>query len=91
MNIVNSDDWRRQGQEKFLLGLTFCFQEFKSGRNSSDHEHCEFCQTKISPNEDDLQKGFTTMDGYHWVCPDCFRDFKSEFSWQLLTPPGGRG
>ena len=32
---------------------------------------------------DVLHEGFNTLDGYHWVCPTCFDDFREKFSWKL--------
>ena len=90
------DDWRRMGQEKFLPpGTTFVRRPYRAYSDSWDHDHCEFCGTKLvesgSPTArlaDVLTQGFTTTAehprgaDYHWVCEPCFRDFAEEFGWR---------
>jgi len=33
---------------------------------------------------DMLQEGYCTLDEYHWICPECFRDFREMFGWQVV-------
>lgn len=75
------EDWRRQGQERYLKGVELVFKEYRPYRKKWDHDHCEFCGKKFSLNEGDLRKGYSTKDSYHWVCEACFADFKEEFDW----------
>lgn len=75
------DDWRRQGQDKYLKGKTLIFQSYRIYRDGWDHDHCEFCSAKFSMLPDDLTEGYSTDDCYHWVCKACFEDFKGEFEW----------
>ena len=35
------------------------------------------------PQPNVLQEGYTTEDGYHWICPTCFNDFREHFGWQI--------
>jgi hypothetical protein len=77
------DDWRRQGQEKYLKGVKLVFQDFHPYRKKWDHDHCEFCGNKFSLNEGDLKKGYSTKDSYRWICGDCFKDFNEEFDWTI--------
>lgn len=80
---MKPDDWRRQGQEKYLTGVRLIFRDYYPYRPGWDHDHCEFCGEKFSLNEGDLKKGYSTEDGYHWICDQCFVDFKDEFGWQI--------
>ena len=82
-NTPNLDDWRRQGQEKYLTGAKLVYKDYYLNRTTWNHDHCEFCGSKFSLNEGDLKKGYSTDDGYRWVCIECFDDFKTEFDWQL--------
>lgn len=77
------DDWRRQGQEKYLKGVELVFKDYQPYRKEWDHDHCEFCGDKFSLNEGDLKMGYSTKDGYRWICKDCFNDFKEEFDWKI--------
>lgn len=77
------DDWRRQGQKRYLRGLTWSHRKYQMRSPKSDHEHCEFCFAKFSENPADLQEGYTSQDNYRWVCEPCFRDFRDEMSWKL--------
>jgi len=30
--------------------------------------------------------GYSTVDGCHWICIDCFNDFSIEFNWDISNP-----
>ena len=75
------DDWRRQGQERYLAGARLIAQTYRPYRPDWEHDHCEFCGAKLSLAEGDLKSGYSTEDSYHWVCAQCFLDFKEEFRW----------
>ena len=77
------DDWRRQGQETYLNGLTLARLKYQVHSPKSDHEHCEFCFAKISEGPDDLHEGYASDDKYRWVCDDCFSDFRDEMDWKV--------
>ena len=79
------DDWRLQGQERYLKGSVLHWARHDAERGSSEHDHCEFCWRKFSTSEGDLCEGYTTSDAYHWICADCFGDFKEQFEWSLRT------
>lgn len=49
-----------------------------------DHDHCEFCMAKFSENPENLHEGYTTTDSYHWICEECYQDFKVVFQWTLV-------
>ena len=75
-----SSEWRRQGQERYLFGVNLIYHSLYSGRN---HDHCEFCGEKFSSESEDLGNGYSTEDKYHWICTQCFNDFKVEFQWSV--------
>ena len=83
MSPVPADDWRRRGQERYLMGATFKRTPWSSARRGWDHDHCAFCGTKLASAEipDAMHEGYGTPDLYHWVCPRCFEDFREEFRW----------
>ncbi|MBO7464240.1 MAG: hypothetical protein J6T56_00110 [Bacteroidales bacterium] len=76
------DDWRRQGQETYLKGITLFHKSYHSQGKEWDHDHCEFCGEKFSETGDGLKDGYATADNYHWICNACFNDFKEEFGWK---------
>lgn len=78
-----ADDWRRQGQERFLSEVKLIARDYRPYRPGWDHDHCEFCGTKFSLQKGDLKKGYSTVGGYHWICEQCFNDFKDEFNWDV--------
>src|SRR5690554_1008124 len=81
--IPTPDDWRRQGQEKYLKDIILVFRDYYAYHIGWEHDHCEFCGSKFSLKEGDLKKGYSTEDGYRWICNDCFNDFKEEFNWKV--------
>lgn len=85
--MVSKDDWRRMGQEEYLLGVELYYiKEFAPFSDTWDHEHCSFCWAKISQGEGALHSGYCTVDKRrsHWICNECFEDFKNEFQWYIL-------
>lgn len=80
-----NEDWRRQGQEKYLKGKRLRYSRYTPYREGWDHDHCEFCWKKISTMCSDLNEGYCTEDGYHWICRDCFEDFNKEFEWVVVS------
>ena len=84
---AQENDWRLQGQEKYLLGIELRRSTWVPNSASHDHDHCEFCQAEFMaegvPNT--LHEGYTTSDSYRWVCAQCFQDFKVRFHWKEVT------
>ncbi len=78
-------DWRLQGQERFLKGVSLVKRQYHKYREGWDHDHCEFCRRKFSERPEDLHVGYATTDNYHWICKDCVGDFAQLFEWQV--PP----
>jgi hypothetical protein len=81
--MVDENDWRLQGQEKYLSGVALHWKKWKKPREDWDHDHCAFCKAKFMEEKgpDILNEGYTTTDDYHWVCKTCFDDFKDMFHW----------
>lgn len=82
--MIEKDDWRLQGQEKYLTEVKLIRTPFAPLSKTWDHEHCEFCWAKFSNHEDDLHNGYVTEDKRTWICPECYEDFKEMFRWELL-------
>ena len=81
-NIMTAkNDWRLQGQEKYLKGITLTLKPYSKYRDGWDHDHCEFCQAKFmeSNSIESLHEGYASKDNYHWICLQCFNDFKKMF------------
>ena len=89
MTVLQTDkknnDWRLQGQEKYLFGKTLIYKKYADRITITDHDHCEFCSDKFSdtiPNC--LTEGYTTTDNYRWICGNCYLDFKKDFEWTII-------
>lgn len=85
---VSAPDWRRQGQEGYLLGKELQFLPYAPYRPGWEHDHCEFCGRKIGLTSDALHEGYCTLDLYHWICAPCFSDFSAEFGWSVRKTLG---
>jgi hypothetical protein len=85
--MKETNDWRLQGQEKYLKGATLIFKNYAPYRAGWDHDHCDFCQRKFMKpgNSDTLSEGYATKDNYHWICSECFKDFVDMFKW-IVAP-----
>ena len=83
--MVENNDWRLRGQERYLKGVTLVFKPYLKYREDWDHDHCDFCGAKFMEQKNDktLNEGYTTEDDYHWVCTRCFNDFKKIFRWKV--------
>jgi len=85
-NVNMELDWREQGQEKYLNGLTFSKQKYTKYSDSWEHDHCEFCGSKFceksisSCNNKSLHEGYATEDKYRWICENCFNDFEKKYN-----------
>jgi hypothetical protein len=82
---IQDDDWRLQGQEKYLFGVELHKSRWIPGGPSNDHDHCEFCSVKFmaAVGSDELDHGYTTANRYHWICDQCFEDFQDRFQWKV--------
>ena len=85
--MVSDDDWRLQGQEKYLTGATLYRRRWTQTRPHWDHDHCAFCWAEFGAEDspDVLHYGYTDIKEYRWICEKCFQDFREQFSWKLPT------
>jgi hypothetical protein len=65
------------------MGAHLVLHAYRPYRSDWDHDHCEFCGATFSCAAGDLKRGYSTRDNYHWVCLQCFEDFRQEFHWHL--------
>ncbi len=78
------NDWRLNGQEGYLAGKKLKRIGFSERQNKgSEHEHCAFCREKISEYPDTLSVAYCTENEYHWICEECYLDFKDKFGWKI--------
>lgn len=82
--MVDKNDWRLMGQGKYLSGVFLKWMTYKKPSEKWDHDHCDFCTEKFMESEQCLKEGYTTEDHKHWICKDCFEDFKELFKWKVL-------
>ncbi len=86
---VTDDDWRLMGQERWLRGVTIKRADWSPRNDRTDHDHCAFCTKRIaapdSGYDDAICTGYCTLELYHWVCPQCFNDFRDRFQWTLAS------
>ncbi len=81
------NDWRLQGQHRYLTGVELLWQTYTEYRTGWEHDHCAFCWAEFSEKlPDSLRSGFATSDRYHWVCETCFEDFHDLFQWKVSKP-----
>ena len=76
------NDWRITNQKKFLYKskiLKCSILQFPE----KDHEHCCFCWEKFGKHSDMLKEGYCTVDYNHWICQNCYNDFKDYFEWLI--------
>ena len=83
--MADNDDWRLQGQDLVLKGKTLYWRQYKAYSDKWKHDHCAFCFEEFNENDnpDALHEGYATEDNYHWVCRECFDDFKRMFEWEV--------
>ena len=78
--MVKNDDWRLFNQMEYLYEKEMMQIPYQPYRPGWEHDHCEFCCATIDKNTKDA---YCTTDQYHWVCRECFEDFKDMFHWNL--------
>ena len=80
------NDWRLFNQERYLKGASLAWHSYVPANAANDHDHCEFCTAKFMAGgvPDTLTEGYSTTDGYHWVCKSCFDDFVDLLGWQVV-------
>ena len=78
MNKNFGNDWRINNQGKYLYGKKLERKVYEKISETWDHDHCEFCWERIDPN---THSAFTDGNG-HWICEQCYEDFKELFAWE---------
>jgi hypothetical protein len=84
--MVDINDWRLQGQEKYLKGEILFYKQYADRKTETNHDHCEFCLVTFSDTSGDLKEGYTTEDDYRWICDQCFEDFREMFLFKTNNP-----
>ena len=64
---IEDNDWRLQGQERYLVGMHFTKKKFPLQTGGKDA----------------ITDGFESTDRKRWVCEKCFNDFKGMFGFVL--------
>ena len=85
--MSDTPDWRITNQERYLRGVALVWRTYAPASPQADHDHCEFCFDKFmlgSSEPDALHEGYATLDGYRWICKQCFNDFAEQFAWQVV-------
>ena len=83
---LQMNDWRLQGQEKYLKGIALERKKYHPYRDGWDHDHCEFCGAEFSlEGAGAFGFGYASPDNYHWICDNCFEDFKEKFDWKVIS------
>lgn len=77
--LQKMNDWRLTNQHEYLDHAILIWDRYPDYA-SDDHAHCEFYFLKF-PYE--TKMGYRTRDFKHWVCKECFEDFKNEFDWTV--------
>ena len=85
--MIEKNDWRLQGQEKYLTAKKLMRVPYAPWSKTWDHDHCEFCWATFSELDGDLHEGYTTEDKRTWICPECYKDFKEMFEWEQIESP----
>lgn len=80
--MTENNDWRIRNQLDYLYGLELVKTKYNLNNQSWEHDHCEFCWMKINSEE---FMGYSTKDGYYWICKDCFNDFLHMFKWIVIS------
>ena len=81
-----TEDWRLNGQERYLKQDRFRRATYRAHSPTWDHDHCEFCNAKFAERDsaDVLREGWQTEDEYRWVCDACFEDFREAFGFESI-------
>ena len=85
---IEENDWRLQGQERYLKRATLTFRKYRRNSNDPDwdHDHCEFCWAKFMVDQPPpiADEGYCTLHEYRWICSQCFADFQEAFEWEVV-------
>ena len=81
--MVEDDDWRLCNQESYMMDLAWRRITYRRRSKTWDHDHCNFCWATFMEEDypDVLHECYAAEN--HWVCPQCFEDFKERFRWSV--------
>ena len=79
--MIDKNDWRLTNQMKYLFEKKLLHTHYTPFREGWEHDHCEFCSETIEQSAD---FAYCTTDKYHWICEECFNDFKEIFKWTVV-------
>ena len=85
--MLENNDWRLTCQEDYLMNAALKrVTHYKKHSEKWDHEHCDFCWAKFMEGDyaDVLHEGYCTLDEKHWICEQCFQDFKDMFKFTIV-------
>jgi hypothetical protein len=82
--MTEKNDWRLTNQENYLMNKELIYGIYKPYSKTWNHDHCTFCSDTFSEHISDLHEGYCTPDHYHWICENCFNDFKEMFNWTVI-------
>ena len=75
------EDWRITGQESYLKGKHLHHMRFSRSFCTEDYDQCEFCWRVF--DKDIVNPEMAYFDGKHWICEECYKDFKDYFQWTV--------
>ena len=80
MSANLNEDWRLTNQKEYLYKKKLTKKKYEQPSETWDHDHCEFCWERIDVNS---PAAYTDEDDYHWICEECYNDFKEMFEWEV--------
>ncbi len=83
--MLEKNDWRLVNQQEYLMNAELRKSLYKPLNDNWEHDHCAFCWDKFSEISGDLNIGYCTKDKKHWICEECFNDFKEMFNFKILV------
>ena len=86
--MLENNDWRLTCQEDYLMNATLKhITHFTKHSDKWDHEHCSFCWAKFMEGDyaDVLHEGYCALDEKHWICEQCYQDFKEMFHFTVAA------
>ena len=79
--MINNNDWRLTNQMNYLFEKDLLHVPYEAYRPGWEHEHCDFCSETIDTS---TKRAYCTTNKYHWICENCFNDFKETFKWEVV-------
>ena len=80
--LTMNNDWRLTNQKNYLSQKKLIKGKFIPYKEGWEHDHCAFCSERI---DDKTTLAYSSEDRYHWICTECFEDFKEMFQWSVKS------